>query len=120
MSGLVALAGRRFFRRHPWHFALALVGVALGVAVVTGVDLAGNAARNSFDTSLTAVVGKATHQLQPAAGTLDETLYPRLREELGPTLPAMTPSTSCPSRNPPNTYFPSSRVASSLMMRRKL
>ncbi len=83
MSGLVALAGRRFFRRHPWHFALALVGVALGVAVVTGVDLAGNAARNSFDTSLTAVVGKATHQLQPAAGNLDETLYPRLRQELG-------------------------------------
>jgi putative ABC transport system permease protein len=80
---LVARAGRRFFRRHPWHLALALVGVALGVAVVTGVDLAGNAARKSFDASLSAVVGKASHQLLPTAGSFDESLYPRLRRELG-------------------------------------
>jgi putative ABC transport system permease protein len=89
VSGLVALAGRRFFRRHPWHLALALVGVALGVAVVTGVDLAGTAARRSFDESLTAVVGRATHQVVPAAGALEETLYPRLRRELG--IDAATP-----------------------------
>ena len=43
MSRLVARAGRRFFVRHPWQLALAIVGVALGVAVVTGVDLAGSA-----------------------------------------------------------------------------
>ena len=89
MSRLVALAGRRFFRRHPWHLALALVGVALGVAVVAGVDLAGSAARKSFDQSLTAVVGSATHQILPAGGTLDEGFHVRLRREFG--IDAATP-----------------------------
>ena len=45
MSRLVGLAGQRFFVRHPWQLALAILGVALGVAVVTGVDLAAGSAR---------------------------------------------------------------------------
>jgi ABC-type glutathione transport system ATPase component len=44
VSRLLARSGRRFFARHPWQYALAVAGVALGVAVVLGVDLAGASA----------------------------------------------------------------------------
>ncbi len=83
MSRLVARAGRRFFVRHPWQLALAIVGVAMGVAVVTGVDLAGGAARKAFDASREAVAGKATHQIVSRAGTFDETLFHRLLVDAG-------------------------------------
>ena len=59
MSRLVQRAGWRFFLRHPWQLALAISGVALGVAVVTGVDLAGGAALRAFDLSREAVTGRA-------------------------------------------------------------
>jgi hypothetical protein len=79
MSRLLARSGRRFFARHPWQFALAVAGVALGVAVVLGVDLAGASARRAFDASTELVMGRATHQVLPRSGRLDEALYPALR-----------------------------------------
>lgn len=89
MSRLVALAGRRFFLRHPWQLALAVIGVAVGVAVVTGVDLAGSAARRAFDASREAVVGQATHQIVSRSGPFDETLFRTLARETG--LPRIAP-----------------------------
>ena len=82
MSGLLARSGRRFFARHPWQYALAVAGVALGVAVVLGVDLAGASARRAFDASTEMVVGRATHQVLPRSGRLDERLYVELRAAL--------------------------------------
>lgn len=79
MSRLLGRSGRRFFARHPWQFALSVIGVALGVAVVLGVDLAGASARRAFDVSTELVVGRATHHVVPRAGRLDESLYPELR-----------------------------------------
>ncbi len=75
MSHLVVLAGRRFFRRHPWQLALAIAGVALGVAVVTGVDLAGRAAQRAFDVSRQVVAGAATHQIVSRSGDFDEAVF---------------------------------------------
>jgi putative ABC transport system permease protein len=95
VSGLLARSGRRFFARHPWQYALAVAGVALGVAVVLGVDLAGASARRAFDASTEMVMGRATHQVLPRSGRLEETLYPRLREALrqdGGSGAAMAPS----------------------------
>ena len=79
MSKLVQRAGWRFFLRHPWQLALAITGVALGVAVVTGVDLAGGAALRAFDLSREAVVGRASHQALPRDGRMDESVYLALR-----------------------------------------
>jgi putative ABC transport system permease protein len=79
VSRLLGRSGRRFFARHPWQFALSVIGVALGVAVVLGVDLAGASARRAFDVSTELVVGRATHHVVPRAGRLDESLYPELR-----------------------------------------
>ena len=82
MSALLARSGRRFFARHPWQYALAVAGVALGVAVVLGVDLAGASAKRAFDVSTEMVMGRATHQVLPRAGRLDEQLYVELRASL--------------------------------------
>jgi putative ABC transport system permease protein len=83
VSRLLARSGRRFFARHPWQLALAIAGVALGVAVVTGVDLAAEASRRAFDVSRQAVVGRATHQLTAASGSFGESLFRDLRVDLG-------------------------------------
>ncbi|MGD9388078.1 MAG: ABC transporter permease [Gammaproteobacteria bacterium] len=82
MSRLLARSGRRFFARHPWQYVLAVIGVALGVAVVLGVDLAGASARRAFDASTELVMGRATHQVLPRAGGMDETLYLELRRAM--------------------------------------
>jgi putative ABC transport system permease protein len=82
VSRLLSRSGRRFFARHPWQYALAVAGVALGVAVVLGVDLAGASAKRAFDASTEMVMGRATHQVLPRSGRLDEALYAELRAEL--------------------------------------
>ncbi len=89
MSKLVQRAGWRFFLRHPWQLALAISGVALGVAVVTGVDLAGGAAMRAFDLSREAVVGRASHQALPQDGRMDESVYLTMR--LGGTVKQAAP-----------------------------
>lgn len=82
MSRLLSRSGRRFFARHPWQYVLAVAGVALGVAVVLGVDLSGASARRAFDASTEMVMGRATHQVLPRSGGLDEGLYPEVRAAL--------------------------------------
>ena len=82
MSRLLARSGRRFFARHPWQLVLAVAGVALGVAVVLGVDLAGASAKRAFDASTEMVMGRATHQVLPRSGRMDDALYLELRAEL--------------------------------------
>ena len=81
MSRLYARSGRRFLQRHPGQLGLALVGIALGVAVVVGVDLANDSARRAFELSSALVTGRATHQLVGVDGTLPERVYARLRRE---------------------------------------
>ncbi|MFP4160563.1 MAG: FtsX-like permease family protein [Ectothiorhodospira sp.] len=78
MSGLV-LALLRDHRRHPWNVLLSILGVALGVAVVVGVDLANSSASRAFELSLDAVSGRATHQVLGGPAGLDEADYTRLR-----------------------------------------
>ena len=44
MTPLLLRASRRYLTRHPWQIGLAILGVALGVAVVVAVDLANGSA----------------------------------------------------------------------------
>jgi len=81
VSRLYARSSRRFLQRHPGQFVLALAGIALGVAVVVGVDLANDSARRAFELSSALVTGRATHQLTGVDGTLPEGIYARLRRE---------------------------------------
>ena len=79
MSGLLRRSGRRHFARHPWLLALALAGVALGVAVVTAIDLASESARRAFALGAETVAGGAAYRLVAGPEGIDERLYARLR-----------------------------------------
>ena len=71
--------GLRNVLRHPWLTVLAVVGVALGVAVVSAVDIANQAAQRSFQIAAQSVAGKATHQVIGGPAGLPEQLYHTIR-----------------------------------------
>lgn len=83
MSALLWRAGIRHHLRQPVPSLLAILGVALGVAVVTGIDLANDSARRGFADSVDAVAGRATHELAGGPSGLDQALYRQLRVEDG-------------------------------------
>jgi putative ABC transport system permease protein len=68
----------RFLRRHPWQAGLAILGIALGVAVVVAVDLANASAGRAFELSTEALAGRATHQIVGGPGGLPDGLFRRL------------------------------------------
>ena len=78
---LLALSSLRFYGRHPWQLALAVAGIALGVAVFVGIELANDSARRAFDVSSQAVRGQTTHRLLPVAGRLPEAVYRALKTD---------------------------------------
>jgi len=83
MSSVLNRASRNFLWRHPWQLGLAIVGIALGVAVVISIDLAMESSLNAFDQAGKAFSGVATHRIVAGDGGLDEKLYRRLRVDEG-------------------------------------
>ncbi|HNP71765.1 MAG TPA: ABC transporter permease [Kouleothrix sp.] len=73
----------RYLLRHPWQIGLAILGVALGVAVVVSIDLTNSSARRAFAISTETIAGRATHQIVGGPNGLDEAIYRRLRVDLG-------------------------------------
>ena len=78
---LFRTANRRFLYRHPLHGLLAVLGIVLGVAVLSGIDLSIASVRRAFELSAERVTGPVDHHIVAASGTLDEDLYIRLRVE---------------------------------------
>jgi putative ABC transport system permease protein len=83
MSRTLWLLSWRHLRRHPWQMALAVLGVALGVAVVVAIDLANASASRAFALSAETISGRATHQIIAGPGGVPTALYTRLRLEQG-------------------------------------
>ncbi len=83
MSSILDRASRNFLWQHPWQLALAIVGIALGVAVVISIDLAMESSLTAFEQAGKAFSGTATHRIIAGDGGLDERLYTRLRVEQG-------------------------------------
>ena len=75
MTALLLRASGRFYWRHPWQLALAITGIALGVAVYVGVDLANDSARRAFELSTDLLRGQTTHRLLPIGGPLSEDVF---------------------------------------------
>lgn len=73
----------RHMLRQPWQLLLAILGVALGVAVVVSIDLANSSARRAFALSTETLTGRATHQIVGGPTGVDEQLYRQLRVDLG-------------------------------------
>lgn len=88
-SPLLLRAGLRYQLRHPWQLILALLGIAMGVAVVLAVDLANTAAKASFALSAQQIRGAATHRIVGPTGEVPDALYTRL--SLIPGHPPMAP-----------------------------
>ena len=89
MDSLLLRAGLRHLTRHRWQALLALAGVVMGVAVVTAVDLANQAASASFRLSAEQVRGETTHRLVGVGGDLPESVYRDLF--VTPGAPPMAP-----------------------------
>lgn len=71
-------ASFRHLLRHPAQGALALAGLALGVATVVAVHIATASSSRAFELSMAAVNGPATHELSGGPAGVDERLYARL------------------------------------------
>ena len=71
----------RTLLRHPIQFAIMTLAIALGVAVMVGIDIANASAARAFDLSASAVTGRATHSIVGSAGGVEESLYVRLRTD---------------------------------------
>ena len=56
-----------------------VVGIALGVAVVVGVDIANESASRAFDLSAETIAGRATHVITGGPQGLDEVWYTKIR-----------------------------------------
>lgn len=83
MTPLLWRALLRHSLHHPWQLGLAILGIALGVAVVLAVDLANASARRSFELAMHRITGQATHRIIGGAQGVPETIYARLRTEQG-------------------------------------
>jgi putative ABC transport system permease protein len=62
---------------------LSILGITLGVAVVTAVDLANDSARRSFELSMAQITGRTTHQIVGGPTGISEQLYADLRIRQG-------------------------------------
>lgn len=69
----------RTLLRNPIQFAIMILGIALGVAVMVSIDLANASAARAFDLSTSAITGRATHSIVAGDQGVDEALYVRLR-----------------------------------------
>ncbi len=83
MNRVLLRSSLNFFGRHPWQLFLAILGIALGVAVVVSIALVKNSAQESFAHSTQTIVGKATHRLVGGPGGIDESFYTKLRVDYG-------------------------------------
>ncbi|HEX3126518.1 MAG TPA: ABC transporter permease, partial [Thermoanaerobaculia bacterium] len=75
---LLRRSSLRYLLHHPWQFGLAVLGVALGVAVIVSIDLANASATRAFSLSSEAVSGRATHQVVGGPEGIPDSAFRRL------------------------------------------
>ncbi len=79
MTPLLRRASFRHLVRHPWLIGLSVLGVAVAVAVVVGIDLANASAKRAFQLSVEGIAGRATHEIVGGPVGLRESVYVDLR-----------------------------------------
>jgi len=89
VKSVLVRASLRHLARHPAQLALAVLGIALGVAVASGIDLASGSARRAFALASEALAGRATHVVRGGPSGIPEDVYVRLR--LAPGTPRVAP-----------------------------
>ncbi len=82
VRAFASLLGRQLWR-HPFITFLTAAGVALGVAMVSAIDIAGASALASFAFSAQSVRGAATHAITAEPGRIPWQVYADLRTRFG-------------------------------------
>ena len=80
---LLIQSSRRFFYRHPGQLLLALIGIAAGVAVVTGVALMRDVLVNALDMAGEELAGRDSLRVEHPSGRIDESLLTDLATRSG-------------------------------------
>jgi putative ABC transport system permease protein len=83
VKSLVRAAVLRHLLRHPGQLLLAVVGVAMGVAVVVALDLAIQSSRAAFRASSETVSGRATHVILGGPDGLADSTFVAVRLSAG-------------------------------------
>ena len=71
------------FKRHRLRTWLTLLGIALGVAVITSISIASRTLTLSFQQTIDLIAGKAVLQVVNAESGVKESLYPLIRDTAG-------------------------------------
>lgn len=79
---LLALSQVRHLLHHRLQTLLAVLGIALGVAVVNAVDISNYSAQQNLRNAAEQLDGGASHRIVGAHNRLDEALYAQLRRQL--------------------------------------
>jgi putative ABC transport system permease protein len=91
VRALFVFLSLRYWTRHTGGFALAALGVALGIAVFVSVQIANNSVLAAFSATLDAVAGKANLQIMGGANGLPESVYVRLKARPDARIQAAVP-----------------------------
>ncbi len=76
---LLFLSQLRYLVKHKLLTLLAIIGIGLGVAVVTAVDMTNESAKRSFAMSFQQTVGSATHRIVSSRHEISEDVYHKIR-----------------------------------------
>ena len=92
--------GFSYIRKHALQSFLLILGISLGVALVTSVDIANKSAALSFSLSTKAFTDAATHRIMGSNGGLDEGTYASLiNNGFTNTMPYVEDYVNAPSLN---------------------
>jgi len=76
---ILARSSWRFYRHHPAQLLLSMLGIILGVGIVTAVLVTNHSSQKAFALSTEALYGRTTHQLSGANG-LEQSVYVDLKK----------------------------------------
>jgi len=71
VAGILLRSSWQFHRKHPLQLLLSMIGIVLGVGIVTSVLITNHSAVRAFGLASEALYGRATHHIMAANGLLD-------------------------------------------------
>lgn len=84
---ILARSSIRFYREHPLQLLLSVLGIVLGVGIVTAVWITNSSSQRAFALSTEALYGRTTHHIVAAQG-VDQAFYVDLRKDFPDLLAA--------------------------------